>query len=523
MFTPMCFSTSGSSCETGTTPQPTRHQEVKVNFGPNKSLSYLDRMLLKKLQGDQTFGGPQAPSKGKKYNSSELSLNTNSDTSESPKNENQLGTNYREIFQSLGAPDRKASQENFQMPPKSVISIEEVNDADLSGEETTACIVEEEDFNPHPQRRPLSRTGRVSVMCMTPTGRFEANTDALVVEDIASVPAQSLSLGQATPRLKQTSRSTSSRQGLHMRTKSQLDGSVGRVWSPQPHHVGLSEFFLAGVRGESVSGRTSRERKTIFDPVLVKPERLSKALLSQHVWKPQESVFSSNNIDRSNKQQQQPQLGKDDDKEARTDSPRPVIPLLRAPELLETRNDRPDSQSSTIVPPMASDSGFTNDTMIHDFGIVDFLRAPPYLPKGFEDYSQVHRVSTVSPLTLSPNPPSFHWSDDSDDDFLAQVCFQGNQDDQRADQDEDDRATLTNLAWELASTTGRLTQCELDDKEGEGEEEFDEDSIESNDFGSGLSSSEEDNTSADTYSANIDSVKYNDDNTLAEEEVHALE
>ena len=49
------------------------------------------------------------------------------------------------------------------------------------------------------------------------------------------------------------------------------------------------------------------------------------------------------------------------------------------------------------------------------------------------------------------------------------------------------------------------------------------DSIESNDFGSGLSSSEEDNTSADTYSANVDSVKHNDDNTLAEEEVHALE
>ena len=81
---------------------------------------------------------------------------------------------------------------------------------------------------------------------------------------------------------------------------------------------------------------------------------------------------------------------------------------------------------------------------------------------------------------------------------------------------------MTDLAWELASTTGRLTQCELDDEEGESEEEFDEDSIETNDFGSGLSSSEEDTIAANTYSAKINRIKEKDENTLAEEEVHAL-
>lgn len=50
----------------------------------------------------------------------------------------------------------------------------------------------------------------------------------------------------------------------------------------------------------------------------------------------------------------------------------------------------------------------------------------------------------------------------------------------------------------------------------------DEDSIETNDFGSGLSSSEEDTNAVDTYSANINRIKQNDENTLAEEEVHAL-
>ena len=513
--------TLGSSCETSTTPEPSRYQDVKVNFGPNKSLSYLDRMLLKKHQGDPTFTSPLAPPKENKSNSAEMSLNLN-ETTDSPRSENHLGMNYREIFQSLGAPNRKGSQENRVAPSRSVVSIEEVNDGDLSGEETTACIVEEEDPQPHPQSRPLSRSGRVSIMCMTPAGRFEADTDALVLEDVSPVSADSPPSGQDTPMSRQAVRAASSRLGQNMATESQLGGSTGRVWSPNPHHVGLSEFFLAGVGGESASGRASREREAMFDPTSVKPERLSKNLLSQHVWKPQESVFATNDSDSTNTQrQQQEEDGGNDD---RTGSPLPVIPLLREPGLhvLDKRDDRPDSQSSTIVPPSANDTEFTNDTQIHDFGIVDFLKAPPYMPKGFEDYTQVHRVSTVSPLTLSPNPPSFHWSDDSDDDFLAQVCFQGTQEDQRANQDEDDRATLTDLAWELASTTGRLTQCELDDEEGEGEEEFDEDSIESNDCGSGLSSSEEDNTTADTYSANVNSVQNKDENTLAEEEVHAL-
>ena len=66
-----------------------------------------------------------------------------------------------------------------------------------------------------------------------------------------------------------------------------------------------------------------------------------------------------------------------------------------------------------------------------------------------------------------------------------------------------------------------MTQCEIDD-EGESEEEFDEDSIETNDFGSGLSSSEEDTNAVDTYSANINRIKEKDENALAEEEFHAL-
>ena len=502
----VCF-VVGNSRDTSTTPEPSKYQELKLNFGPNKSLSYLDRMLLKKHHGNPTFTSPQTPLNGAaKSEGTEMLPNAN-DSSNSPTTEDRLGLNYREIFQSLGASNRKTIKENNVVPSKSVISIEEVNDGDFGGEETAACIIEEKDTQPHPRAGSLSRSGRISIMCMTPTGRFQADSDALVLENVSPVSTNS-------PALEHAALSRLSSSGVHSRVgqlQDQTGGSTARVWSPQPRHVGLSEFFLAGVQDESPSGRVSRERDDSFDLTSVKPDKLSKRLLSQNVWKPLESV--SANDDTINRQEQQQQRS-----EERKDSPRPIIPLLQEPSLSDGNSDRPDSQSSTILKPVQDEE----DAQIHDFGIVDFLKAQPYMPKGFEDYSQVHRVSTVSPLTLSPNPPSFHWSDDSDDDFLAQLCTQSAQDDQRADQDEDDRATLTDLAWELASTTGRLTQCELDDEEGEGEEEFDEDSIETNDFGSGLSSSEEDTNAVDTYSANINRIKENDENTLAEEEVHAL-
>ncbi|KAL9965600.1 hypothetical protein ACROYT_G029422 [Oculina patagonica] len=510
--------TKGSSRDSSTTPEPSKHQEVKLNFGPNKSLSYLDRMLLKKHHGDPNFTSPQTPPKGTKREGSELSPNKNN-ASNSPRFDDQLGMNYREIFQSLGASsNRKNTQENNVPPSTSVIAIEEVNDDDLSGEETVACIVEEEDSYPHPQARPVSRSGGVSIMCMTPMGRFEADSDALVLEDVSPVSMNSPASEQAEPLSRLSVRGANSRVGQKSQRQDQTGGSTGRIWSPQPRHVGLSEFFLAGVQGESPSGRVSRVKDASFDLTSVKPDKLSKSLLSQNVWKPLESVFASDDSNNRQEQRQEEHSGS----EGRVESPRPIIPLLREPGLSAKNGDRPDSQSSTIVTSAVNDSQFGHDTQIHDFGIVDFLKAQPYMPKGYEEYSQVHRVSTVSPLTLSPNPPSFHWSDDSDDDILAQICNQVTQEDQKADQDEDDRATLTDLAWELASTTGRLTQCELDEEEEEDEEEFEEDSIENNDSGSGLSSSEEDISATDTYSASVNKTNEKDENTLAEEEVHAL-
>lgn len=514
---------TGTTCETSTTPEVPKTQEVKLNFGPNKSLSYLDRMLLKKHQSNPNFISRQTPLKDCQGSSKDPK--SDSSPQKEIEVENQLGTNYREIFQSLGALKKKNVRENGMAsvaPSRGVIAIEEITDDELSAEETTACIVDEHDSNPHTQSlsRPVSRSGRVSIMCMTPRGNFEADSDALVLQDVSPVSSVSPSLEQTSSFSRLGVRGANSRTGQniakHSQIKEQSDGSSTRVWSPQPCHIGLSEFFLAGVKDGSPPGRQSRGRVSGINPSQIKPDNLSQTLLARNVWKPQDSV-----LENEVSQQRGAEEVNISSSEVRPQSPRPIIPLLREPTLC----DRPDSKSSTIAMPVGTDIVY--DAQIHDFGIVDFLKTQP--PNGFEDYSLVHRVSTVSELALSPNPPVFHWSDDSDDDFLEQLCSRVTQGELRADQDEADRATLTDLAWELASTTGRLTQCELDeDEEGTGdkkagsEDEFDEDSIENNDLGSGLSSSEED-TPIDSYSANANRTRGDDDETaLAEAEVHAL-
>lgn len=501
--------TTGNTCETSTTPEPPKQPEVKLTFGPNKCLSYLDRVLLKKHHGDPNFISQLTPGKEGKNKGVKQMLSDNTPRNES---ENQLGTNYREIFQSLGAPNKKSphAAETVHLS-KGVVSIEELNDEDQSMEETTACIVEEEDTHPPPQGRPVSHSGKVSILCMTPSGHFEADSVSLV--------------SNTSPSSDRSSRvgitEVDSNLGQGVAKKSYVNDGLERVWSPQPRHVGLADFFLAGVKDDSLaSGRRSHQRVTAFGPASVKPENLSKGLLSQNVWKPHESVSES---EESQKRELEEKQEERSGSGVRQESPRPIIPLLREPGMsAKSHDDRPDSRSSTIALPVTSDLEY--DAKIHDFGIVDFLKARPNLPNGYEGYSLIHRVSTVSPLTLSSNPPVFNWSDDSDDEFLEQICARSSQDELRADQDEADRATLTDLAWELASTTGRLTQCELDEEEkeyGEGEEGFDEDSIENNDFGSGLSSSEED-AANDTYSANVNKTKHKNENALAEAEVHAL-
>lgn len=491
-----------STCETSTTPEPLKQPEVKVSFGPNKSLSYLDRMLLKKHHGDPNFTSQLTPPKEVK---SRGTRQTSPSNDSQAKSENRLGTNYREIFQSLGV----ASTET-ESSSKGALVIEEVSDDDLSGEETTAYIVEEQDCHVHPERRPVSRSGRVSITYMTASGDFEGDGEALVLKGVSSVSSIS-PISDRSPRL-----------GVTKNKEPHIKDGFRRVWSPQPCHVGLSEFFMAGVKDDVASVGQSRKRVTAFGPASVTPDDLSKSLLSQNVWKPQESVIE--NADGENVQEKIQEAGSGS--QARHESPRPIIPLLREPELLAESRDRPDCRSSTISMPVTTD--VYCETKIHDFGIVDFLKTQPNLPNGFDDYSLVHRVSTVSPLTLSPNPPTFHWSDDSDDEFLEKLCSQTTHAEMRADQDEADRATLTDLDWELVSTTGRLTRCDSDgekveEKKGtwEDQDEFDEDSIENDDFGPGLSSSEED-TACDFYSANSNRTKQRHENAMAEEEVHAL-
>ena len=153
---------------------------------------------------------------------------------------------------------------------------------------------------------------------------------------------------------------------------------------------------------------------------------VSTGLSSQNVWKPHKRV-SRIVIEDSLVQEEKEH--------------EPVIPLLLEPTKF---HDIPGPRSSTVA-------------LIHDFGIVDFFKIKPNLPSGFEKQSLIHRVSTVSPITLKSQPSKpllvRRYQTNSWNKFVVRL-------EQKADQDEADRATFTNLVWELASSTG----CEMEEK-----------------------------------------------------------
>ncbi|KAJ7333173.1 hypothetical protein OS493_018349 [Desmophyllum pertusum] len=281
--------------------------------------------------------------------------------------------NYREIFQSLGASNRKSVQENniHVTMSKTVISIEEINDDDLSGEETTACIVEEEeDTHPHPQGRPVSRSGRVSIMSMTPAGRFEANTDALCWRMFSPVSANSPASEQTTTLVQGlllegrilvwvTTRARNRRN-----FKTQLAGRQEGSGLLNRHHVGLSEFFPCWCSrqlsfGESVSskgwrrigpgiGETRQAETRVFYHNMCGNLRKASLLVT--------IVTLKRNMER--------------------------IMVARKKAYQMRAVIAADSRSSTLVASAANDAQFVHDNQIHDFGIVDFLKAQPVHVQG---------------------------------------------------------------------------------------------------------------------------------------------
>lgn len=120
----------------------------------------------------------------------------------------------------------------------------------------------------------------------------------------------------------------------------------------------------------------------------------------------------------------------------------------------------------------------------------DFLSAMPPRSKG-DDFNKVHRASTVTLFALSPQPPDI-WNDDSEYELLhspkiskppVNISFLN-------ESDEEDKRALDALSNEIAKKTELL-----EGKTAETGEHWEEDSIEDNDDGSGLTSSGE----ADTH------------------------
>ncbi|XP_032237704.2 uncharacterized protein LOC5512374 isoform X2 [Nematostella vectensis] len=500
-----------ATCETSTVPEKLTPIDMKLNFSSNSSLSYLDRLVLKKHREEgRTASSPK----------SEVNTKKNSPVSEELQNETDqgYGINYREIFQSLGAQTTrdKASlngYERFTSPSKGAFIIEEVPD-NIPAEEAL-CIVDEGRNEEAAPQRPTSRTGCVSIMGMTASGDFRPDADDLH----AGPPQPQVSTGS------KSSLGGSKPSGKYLPSRSQSASAVPRVWSPKPGYKGLSNFFLVGVDAESASENPRSEPR--YKPSPPKnprtpspPKRISPKLLAQGVWKPDESVYASEEISpmADNDRGKYPGGG-------------PVIPLVQEPaDAQDAANNNSPRNRKLKIKKRLSDG----DSRLKDFGINDFLKASPVPSKFSEDYYDVHRVSTVSPLSLSPKPPQLHWSDDdSDDDVILEVTSRASmlevakaeEDGLRQDQEDDDKATLEDLTWELASTTGRLTHCEGDlDEMLEPGDSSEVDSIEEDpDTGSTCSLNDSQHELSIHSSDSMDEEEIMIESRMMEREVKALE
>lgn len=444
-------------------------------------MSYLDRLVLRKHRDlEVEVPRKRTPSRDKtKYQDEKPDIEASNDD---------FGVNYREIFQTIGVHSARAKSSPCQnYYGRSSVTIEEVAGPISNTEETTSCIIEEGSSNTIyttplvPKRAVQSRGGRVSILGMTPFGDFREDPH----------PSRD---GRAS--------SSKSRKSPLDRVKLVSPTVSSRVWSPKPTYTGLSDFFLAGIKSGSSPSNTTK-----VAPRDVNSTSGISKLLSKGVWKPNDSVSIIEVTDHD----EQPE----DDR-----SPFPVIPLVQEPPA--GVDQQSNSTNNSIDMRNSSDQEVDN---MQDFGINDFLKAGPIPRKLSQDYNDVHRVSTVSPLTLSPRPPQLHWSDDdSDDDVIVDVVSRVPETPKdfhsKEEQDEEDQVTLEDLTWELASTTGRLTHCEgdLDDSldnavdDQNNNHSGDEDSIEEDNGGISLDEDSNDELDEDKLS-----------DSKMKEEVHALE
>lgn len=539
-------------------------KEIKIEFKENNALSYMDRLLLKKHRKNtlQSVAKPNRP----------VSVGVSSRTNIKPRypdcnhinerdeSKDELGLNYREIVQSVCSHVGKLNQESRSGRSCSDgelvgmrdsccrVTIEEVLSGCDAIEETAVCMVEEATIGNSPisVARPPSQSGRISIMTLTSTGDFRDDVEALTLEDVSSLSSGSpVSESRSSIRHSaDTLRTTSSHAASKMRVgsnggrtiqnkKTARHASLGvlRVWSPQPSYTGLSSFFLNGVKPSVQSSETVKREGP--DSAIGPRAHVSRELLNKAIWKPEDSVIISVTDVEDTIQ---------DDSSSETVCQSLPTSVVQIPESIRNTTVsevfpiicEPEPNSGNNMRGLKSDQSHQNDSgdatsKIHDFGIVDFLQAGPTPSKGKTDFDLVHRVSTVSPLALSPNPPKLYWSDDdSDDDFIEEVVSlvqhkEGLLHDKQ-DQDFDDSATLNDLAWELESTTGKPTLAAIEadslsttlNVQEKGRGQFSQDSIEGDEGGTELDFPDE-------IDCEFDSLDEEDEDRASRMEVAALD
>ena len=488
-------------------------KELKIKF--NSSISYGDRLYLKKNREtnlacpglmDKVNGNDK---KGeRKANQSEMFKDDKrpafeleeKDSNESVDN---FAPNYREMIQNMTAVKSKSNNSGSDhMPSQNALFVEEISpvEIDTHYDQGSSCIIDECEKEETNQSRPTSRHGAITICEMYSSKNHEQESEQTahhlgahnyVSPSITSKPFFLKPTGKVVKKQpvrtksaghKKTPRKEEQRKELANKNLLEMSAQMKRQHSEEKHYS-INESSQSPVRQSNKSSKKQlplkkNGRETMPSTNHISPRPPSNASSNKNktripvrqAWKPKPSHKELSSFFLAGVDEDSETLKQNEEEHSERSLSNPVTNLGRG------------SLSSTWNPVESYPHISTPDSidMSPDVEILRDEKQKYYETPDRGSFTFIDKFEEVEEqLERRISKDSIkHNSSKEEDEVLELTALD---DFGTGNQDDDDLATLNDLAWELESSTGRLTRCEDD---------FhfvsDDDSIEDKDAGSGL-------------------------------------
>ncbi|CAB4013362.1 Hypothetical predicted protein, partial [Paramuricea clavata] len=516
-----------TSC--GTSNESITHQddkkELTIKF--NSSISYGDRLYLKKNRENNiasvTLPGKvnESDKKGERAaNKNEMVKDDGRSAVEAEGKENNepvdhFAPNYREMIQNITTvksnPDISGLYQEKNMPSRRAISVQEISPVEVNThiDEGTACIVEECEEEESAHTRPISRHGAVTI-CEMYTSKdsekdLEQATSTLDTHNYVSpaitskpfflkptekVNAKKQAVRTMSAGRKKTPRRDEQRKMLvnNEQRSPKLSSKKGQHGKELPLHQVINESSPVHQSNKSSKQlplkNGKEETKSITNnlsprpPSNKGPTKNKTQIPIREAWKPKPTHKELSSFFLAGVDDDSENLQRNEEVHSERSSSTPITNLGRG-SLSSTWN--PIESYPQISTPDSVDisSGMETSTLEEQHYQTSAASKERYSDEDDLQLTGNKFEELEVPQRGESKDNTKNNSSNEEEELLELKALD---DFGTGDQDDDDLATLNDLAWELASSTGRLTRCEEDFHL-----DSDDDSIEDKDGGSGLS------------------------------------